>query len=195
LALTKFDVVSRAARELGAEAVQSFDEDTAEAGTFGLIYDGIYDEVLSLGHWPFALKTFELSRIVDAPVDPNFKYQFQLPTDCLAPHEGMDHTGTPCDYVIDGTVVLSNCDRVLLKYTHRPPYTDLPPYFVDLLVFRLAYRAAESIVGIGSVKERLESDYEGALARAKLIAAQSNPPRKWSKPGRLRASRAAGTFG
>jgi hypothetical protein len=196
LSFTKYDVATQASFELGGQAVQSFTDDgTREAEVFGNIYATVLDDLLSTAFWSFATRTFELSRLADAPANPNFAYQYQLPSDHVSTREAMDEGGTPVAYIIEGERVLANASRLLLRYVFRPDESTMPPWFVRLLVLKLAHAAAEPLAGMGSVKDRLAQELAQKLDQARITEARGEPNRSAIAPSRITQARAAGSVG
>lgn len=195
---TLFDIISRASFALGTEAVQSFNDGTKESATFSVVWRPVLDSLITLGSWSFASADAELSRLVDAPVDPRYTYQFQLPADWLASRFAMDSTGNQLvdeGWIIQGDRLLSNEDRVFLKYLRtfeQAEIADLPVWFVELYVRGLALAAHESLNAISNVRTAIEGEYSFWMRQSKLLDGRGEPTKPFIQPGRLRIARNGG---
>lgn len=176
MATTEFDIISRATTRLGALKVSSYDDDTREAEVAEQLYEINVTNELASGYWNFAKKTFELSRDTASPTDPNYTYQFQLPSDLVQVEFAMDETGTTVDYVIEGDKLLSDATRVFLKYDRRPDESTWPVYFQETIAARLAWQFAEPLSPEAGVRDRCKADYEWQVKQARRIDAQATPP-------------------
>ncbi|WP_374632854.1 hypothetical protein [Ferrovibrio sp.] len=177
MALTKFQLCSRALVALDREAVSSFSDSSKEAELAAVMYEGVYKSELSNYTWNFNTTQVELSREVSTPGDVNWSYQYTMPSDWLrtlnvtAPVDGAD-----IDYVERAGKVYSNETRALMLYQAEIVEANLPPYFQDSFIARLKGEFAEALVGEGAVIERAWAEYDRKLKIAKRIDAQSNPP-------------------
>ncbi|WP_421876621.1 hypothetical protein [Pacificispira sp.] len=190
MTLSIYDLVTRAGFLLGIEEpIQSFNDDTRESIVFGNLWEHVLQNLLTGGDWAFATKTAELSRLSDEPADPNWQYQFQLPHDYLAARSAMDEGGSRIVYTIEGDRVLADSSRAFLKYIFQPEVTVLPAYFVTLYVAALAYAAAEPLVGVGTVSERMKRDLDMAMREARIRDGKNEPSRSVITPSRFLKAR------
>lgn len=176
MALTKFDYITRATTKLGAEKVNSFDDQTVEANVAQQLYEPTVQAEMSVGYWNCCRKTFELSRDVAAPNDPNYQYQFQLPADYLQIEKAINDAGVAVAYQIEGSKLLSNSPRVFLQYMVRIEESTWPVYLQDVIVARLTWQFAEPLNGEGATIARALNEYERARRDARRIDAQQTPP-------------------
>ncbi|MBD1210594.1 MAG: hypothetical protein H9535_19355 [Ignavibacteria bacterium] len=176
MALTKFDIITRATTKLGAEKVNSFDDETVEAQVAQQLYEPTVQAEMSSGYWNCCRKTFELSRDVTAPTDANWQYQFQLPADYLQVEKAISETGQAVTYQIEGRKVLSNSQRLFLQYLVRIDENDWPIYLQDVIVSRLTWQFSEPLNGEGSTIARALAEYERSRRDARRIDSQQTPP-------------------
>jgi len=176
VALTKFDICSRALIGLDRESISSFSDDSKEAEVASLLYEGVYHSELSSYQWNFATTTIEISREVATPTDTNWTYQFALPSDWLRTINVTDPNGNDIDYTERGGKVLANGERAFLLYQAIIVESSLPAYFVDSLQARLKAEFAEPLSGEGNVIDRAWGEYDRKVKAARKIDAQANPP-------------------
>jgi hypothetical protein len=192
---TLFDLVSRASLRLGADAVQSFVESTKESTTFSLVWRPALDSLITTGNWSFASVDYDLNRLPDAPVDPRWSYQFQLPGDFLAMRFAMAGDGARLvddSWVVQAGRLYSSEPQVIAKYLRSFEQDEvgaLPSWFSDLFVIRLALDAHEAISGVSNVRDQLQREYGQALQAAKIRDGRDEPTRPFVAPSRLRLSR------
>lgn len=176
MALTKFDIISRAMVGLDAEEVESFDgEESKEKKVSAILYDGIRDAELSNYQWNFNQYTTELARSLDEPAE-DWTYEFAPPSDWLRTVNVTDESGHNVEYQDAGGRILSDSERVLLVYQARVSESSFPSYFVDAFVARCKAEFAEPITGEGNVIDRAWREYELKVRQARRIDAQQNPP-------------------
>jgi hypothetical protein len=195
MATTLYDILTRASIRLGGDPIQSFaDTDSRETQIWSALWQPALDELLIWGKWSFASKTFDLNRLIDAPADPAFQYQFSLPSDYLDLRYLMDAGGARIlhGWQVEGDRLLACHDRIILKYLRRYEENqigDLPVWFQDLLVTRLIYDGSVAVTAVNSDAERAYRDLSNALQRAKLRDANAEPSKVLASPSSLRLAR------
>jgi len=156
MSLTNLKIINRSLTRLGAPTITALDGLTREAEVMEQLYEHIFETILTETTWNFAVKDVELSLTTTTPTDPNFISQYQLPVDYLQTVKFYDVAGgTISNYVRQGSQVLANVTRLFAKYTFKPAETELPAWFVNYLVLKLAHNAQEALIGIGTVQDRL----------------------------------------
>jgi len=177
MALTNIDLCSRALLLLGAETIQSFDEDSVEANTMGNLYEHVYHAALTEKNWGFATKDVALNRLADAPTDLGWLHQFQLPSDCLAIINVLNSSWGRSEYIKQGNLLLSNEPTLNLKYVYTVDESQLPAWFVDYLVHKLAVTALIKVTGVNEDRDRLSADLKRAKSNALKRDEEQNPQR------------------
>src|SRR5690606_27961337 len=137
VALTKFDICSRALVGLDRESISSFSDDSKESEIASLLYEGIFHSELSAYQRNFATASVELSREVGTPVDESWENRVAMPSDWLRTINATEPSGYDVEYVERGGKILANVERVFLLYQAIIVESSLPPSFVDALVARL----------------------------------------------------------
>ena len=180
MGMSLFDILTRASIRLGGEPITSLTADTVEVETWAAIWEGNLSQALTANTWNFATKTQELSRLLDAPADPRYLYQFTLPSDFTTARYFMDSAGTRIEaYRFEGRTILSDHDRIIAVYGRtytQDELTELPDWFVNFWVSSLANEACEKLAGIGSVKQAITAETQALFAKAKVRDAQLAPP-------------------
>lgn len=196
MAQTIFDIATLASLKIGSTPIQSFTEATRENEALGNQWQQTLDSITIEGAWDFASTDFVLNTVVTAPVDPNWKYAFQLPGDFAKVRAVMSSAGTDIPYAQQGTLLYTNSTSVILKYVRKLTDTDIPimpPWFIRLFVDALAYECAEPIIGSDAVRNSMAKDYAASLAQARRENSKNTPPKSAVAPSRLRNSRMTGT--
>jgi hypothetical protein len=174
--LSSVALCSRALMKTGAQPIQSFYDDRAEAEIALAFFEPTRDMLLSSYPWRFARGFMALPRLVAEPL-ADFAYAHQLPSDCLrilSVGDGGSSTGLVYRRV--GNTLHSNAPDMVLSYVFRPDDEAAPAYFEAALMARLA---AEFCLPLTENTERANMLYRLAdieLDRAKRIDAQQDTP-------------------
>lgn len=175
MALTDIGLCGRALVRLGAQAISSFADGTAEAEVAGALYGTARDAMLSAHPWSFATAQATLSRL-DAPPEADFAAAFALPADFLrALSAGTGERGRGLDYRIRRRALHADAEAVVLTYLFRPPETEFPPFFDQALIARLSAEFCLPVTENASRAEALHRIAEAEFRRARLIDAQQDP--------------------
>ena len=178
MALSDVGLCSRALLKIGAAAIHGFDDATTEAEVASALYGPTRDALLSAYPWSFATGQAALNRLVDPPV-ADYAQAFQLPDDLLrvlsAGHEARSRG---LEYRIAERRLHCNAAAVVITYLFRPAEVDMPPFFDQALIARLAAEFCIPLTESTSRADSLARIAEQELRRAKLIDAQQDvPPR------------------
>ncbi|MCW9002000.1 MAG: hypothetical protein OQJ87_04710 [Rhodospirillales bacterium] len=176
MALTDIALCSRALIKIGAAAIASFDDGTAEAEVAAVLYPSIRDGLLAAHPWSFATAQGSLPRLLAAPV-ADYAYAFQLPADFLRVlSAGVEGRGAGAVYRIAERRLHTDMDAVVLSYIFRPVESAFPPHFDDALIARLAADFCLPLTESTSRAELLDRQAEAAFRRARLTDAQQDTP-------------------
>lgn len=174
-------LANQANLKIGGEPISALTEETREASVFNSIWSHVLERCLDAAPWKFATSTLELSRLTSTPADPNWRYEYQHPADLRTIRFAMDSGGNRLGsgaYIIEGVKLLSNLERVILKYGRTYEEADvatLPGYFASYFVASMAYEASEPIIGVGSVTERCLRDVNILFRQALKADGQAEP--------------------
>ncbi|WP_424811458.1 hypothetical protein [Roseococcus sp. YIM B11640] len=138
MALTALELCTRALLRIGAQAIASMDEGTAEAEIASGLYAGTRDALLSAHPWSFATGQATLPRLAARPT-ADFQNAFQLPAGFLrALSAGGPSLGRGLAYRILEDRLHCDADQVTLTYIFRPDESSFPAFFAAALVARLS---------------------------------------------------------
>lgn len=178
MALTAIGLCSRALIKLGATAIASFDDGSAEAEVASALYATTRDALLSANAWSFATRQVPLPRLAEGPA-ADYARAFQLPADFLrALAAGGGGRGRGLAYRIVGRTLQADSDGVTLTYIGRPAEEEFPPFFDQVLIARLAAEFCLPLTESSSRAEALAALAEAEFRRARLIDSQQD-----SQPG------------
>ena len=176
MAYTKIDLCSRALVKLGAKAIASFNEATAEAEVCAQLYDPTVESLLAAYPWRFALEKAKLARLVETPT-ADYKYAYQLPHDCVRVlSAGNSFKSQGLKYKIVGGTLHTNAENVTISYISRPDESVFPPFFCNALIAKLG---AELCLPLTESTTRTDYMYNRAdeeFKAAKLTDSQQDVP-------------------
>ena len=172
MATSKEAIVSSAYVQMGESPISSFTENTTAALIASNIYPSVFDNVLALHPWNFATRSLLLSRLSETPTDENYEYGFQLPSDVSRIVTVSAGQG---DYTINGDVLLSNEDSLILEYIYTVTEKDLPGWYVKLLEYSFASEAAIAIAKSKSLSEFYTDKAARHLIECRRIDAVQQP--------------------
>ncbi|TVR81916.1 MAG: hypothetical protein EA405_07905 [Rhodospirillales bacterium] len=176
MAVTAFQLCARALVKIGAHPISSFDEGSVEAQVAASLYPVVRDALLSIHPWNFAIKQERLAKLTSPPV-ADFAHAFALPSDCLRViSSGRPDRGRGLTYRIQGQMLYTNSDAVVLTYLCKVDEAGFPVFFQLALIARLA---AEFCIPLTESTARwinLSRAAEEELRRARLADAQEDTP-------------------
>lgn len=177
MALTAVALCSRALLKIGAQPIASLEDGTAEAEVAANLYPGTRDALLSAHPWSFATAQATLPRLAAVPV-ADFLHAFQLPSGLLRVlSAGVPGSGRGLAFrILEGRL---HCDaeQVVLSYVFRPDEGQLPPWFAQALVARLAAEFCLPLTEDASRAAVLSGLAEGTLRNARTLDSQQATPR------------------
>ena len=177
MAVTKYDLISQASISLDANPVSSFNDGSREAEVFQPIYDQAKESELSSYLWNFNSFTEKLAQENVTPVDGRWKFAYLPPTNILHLVNVFDSAGDPIAYQYEQGRIFTNSDEAYAKFQRNISEADMPVFFRDVLVARLAAEAAEPLVGEAAVVRRALEKYERVTRQAKRQDAKENRPK------------------
>ena len=174
MALTDVALANRALMKLGAAPIQGFHDATAEADLAAAFYGPVRDGLLSAYPWSFATLQVSLNRLVDQPI-ADYADAFQIPDGTLRVlSAGAGGRSQGLDYRITGRRLLTNAPSVIARVIHRAQEGDIPPFFDQALIARLAADLCIPLTESTSRADLLNRLAEDAFKRARLIDAQQD---------------------
>ena len=149
-------ICNQALNLLGADVISSFSDTTNDAATVcNNIYDTIKKQTLSLYPWSFALTKVQLARSSTTPIN-EWSYQYDLPSTAVSgtPLQVYNSSATrvlPIQdyellYTASGPTIATNESSIYIDYiTSAVSEGLMPSYFVQLLVYMMAWHLAEPV--------------------------------------------------
>ena len=186
MALTKFDICSQALTKVGADTITSFSDGTQESNVCSVMYDTIKKSLLYYTFWNFAIDKQQLNKLSETPTDKKFTSAHSLPGDVIRIKAVIDQNGLPnYTYRKEGQKIFSSLDTVILEYVQNMDETNMPSFFVEALVAKIATEINEAITGNGALTNRLANDFQQKLRASRIADGQENPPQNIVPAGRL----------
>lgn len=186
MATTKFDICSQALTKCGADTISSFTDGTHESNVCSVMYETIKKSLLYYTFWNFAITKVQLNRLVETPNDKKFLYVFSLPADIIRIRSTFDENGqADYSYKKEGQKIYSNNKILFLEYVQDMAESNMPSFFVEALVSKVAVEINEAITASGSLQARLAQDFQQKLRAARIADGQENPPTSIMPAGRL----------
>jgi hypothetical protein len=173
MALTKVQIISNALIELGHKPVTSLQGADNITASAEYVFDRLLPTALSTHPWRFSVKIEQLAQLVDEPVVDDWLYIYQMPADYkklirLYPHNYA--------YKIYGDKMYSNMDGPLyLEYNADVGIEDLPFYFTEYMIYRLAKTLAISNAHKADFYSVLKKEESVAFSTALAADTQNNP--------------------
>lgn len=178
MALTRYELCSRALLKIGANTISSFEEGTAESEVAGNLYHSLCDATLSAHPWSFATGQVVLNKLAAKPV-ADFTYAYQLPSDflrALSVGETCRECSRGVSYRIHEQRIHTNTDGVTLNYIFRADERTFPAFFDLALIVRLAAEFCMPLTENTARTESLMKLAEVEFRRAKSIDSQQQTP-------------------
>lgn len=169
---SRTEIQNSALIKLGAETINSEDDENTRARLIKVQYPIIRDRVLRSHPWKFAR-----GRVALSPIDPladeyfEWGYSFQLPTDCLRVIETDIPDGGLWD--VEDRILLANEPTVIIKYIKR--VTDVSKYddnFCEVVAWELASDIAFLLTGNVAREVSTKESAKKAMQEARSFNAQ-----------------------
>ena len=164
---------------IGANQIQSLDQETKEARVCKANFDYLRDDVNSAHAWGFAIKRVELAQSSEAPVY-GATYAYTLPDDFLGfIMEYNEVQGIDAPYRVEGDFLVSDEPTMKIEYVAR--ITDLnkwPVMVREALIARLQAELSRPITGVSDGTRVYFEVYENRLAMAGSHNAAESTPRE-----------------
>lgn len=172
------EICATALIKIGARPVTSLEGDTAEAACSRQLYPMVRDALLSAHPWSFTLTQVDLVAEAEPPV-ADFAYRFAFPSDHLRTVSvGTRGSGRGLAYRVQGLGILCNAQAITLSYQRRVDESELPAFFIPVLVARLAAELCIPLTENTSRAADLLRVTEAELRLARLIDSQQGTPRR-----------------
>lgn len=176
--MTAVELCATALLKIGANTIQSFSDETAEAECARRLYPLTRNALLSAHPWSFTLAQVELQPEPGEPV-ADFAHSFALPADHLRTVSvGTGRRGRGLVHRVQGGRILTDAAPITLTYQRIVAEEELPPFFLQLLVTRLAAELCVPLTENTSRAMELFRLAEAELRLARLIDSQQGTPQR-----------------
>ena len=159
------------------EPLTAPDQAVRNAAVLSSFYDDSRDAAMASHPWNFCSSRRELLASATAPLF-EFGYAYDLPSDpyCLRVWEVYDAEGY--EWVVEGRQILTDLSAPLkVKFIFRNlDEAQFSPGFITALVNRLAADSCYALSSSGTMKDRLEKDFNQSVADAKGYDGQEGTP-------------------
>tara|TARA_B100000029_G_C17553212_1_gene950832 strand:+ start:1150 stop:1749 length:600 start_codon:yes stop_codon:yes gene_type:complete len=177
MAMTKEKIATMALIRLGGAPITDFTANTREAQVVSNMYDTVKESLFNYAQWNFAMQKATLAELSETIQDPNFSNVYSLPTNTVRIIGVFDSNGNYyTDYTVENNKIYTTFSGARLQYIELQTEDKFPAFFTECLVAKLAFEMAEAITGIGSVHERLFTEFNEKLRKARIADGQENPP-------------------
>jgi hypothetical protein len=162
---------------LGAEPLQSFDDQTTQADLCKALYEGCVGVVLEDHDWRFAEAVVRLGQDATA-ARPDFLYSYPLPRDCIIPRGLLTSDGRACTaaYRVSRRSLCTDETSPWLVYTYRAPEQYFRPYFTKAVAYLLASELAGPLTEDAKKAADNLKAYSFWVARGRSLDSQQDTP-------------------
>ena len=186
MAVTKFTIATQALLKVGGTPITTFDGTDRQSVVVSNMYEDTKKSLLYYTFWNFATEKTQLAKLSESIADASYDYVYQLPGDTVRVKGIFDISGNnSSDFSVEKSRIFSNMNPMYVEYIQEKDESDFPPFFVEVLIAKLAFEICEAVTGVGTLQDRLAKDYERKLQVAKTVDGQENPPSSIVDEGRL----------
>ena len=175
MATSEVQICSNALLMLGAQTINSFDDESDRALLVSNLWPNARDAVLRSHPWNCAVKRVALAPDSTTPAF-DFGYQFTLPGDLLRVLS-VGEKGDPQEYELEGRKVLSDESALYLRYVYRnEDIASWDALLVEAMEAYMAMTCAYPITKSASEQKAMADLWALKLRQARTIDGQENPP-------------------
>lgn len=168
-------VCSNALLTLGAQPINSLDENSDRARLCANLWDTVRDDVLRSHFWNCAIKRTTLAPDVDAPAF-DYTYQYTLPTDWIR-NVQIGEYGYESYYKCEGRKILCSESSLKLVYVYRNESVGTwDVSLINAMTYAMAARMAYAITQSASQVQVSEQQLAQYMKRARAVDGQDDMP-------------------
>ena len=172
---TKVNICNEALNMIGAEPIQSFEQNTKNAMRCASIYDSSRKALIRMHPWSFAKKRVKLSPVTTTPTF-GYSHSFPLPSDFIR----VIDTGA-IEYEIEGRYILANSNQINLVYVSDQDNEQLwDSLFAECMALYLVHKLAKAITGSNAEADSAWQKLQNTLKQARTINGQERPSQNLS---------------
>lgn len=179
VANTPIKVCSRASLLIGGDAIQSFEDGTAEATVSSAMYEDMARSALTNSRWRFATDQAVLNRLTEAPTG-RWDAAYQLPADYIM-LSAITVNEQNIKYDLYGTKAFCNAtatDTVIADFVFRADESTWPPYFLTAVQYMMAGVLAVSVARDSQLASLMEQKANFQMVQARRLHSQQQTTRK-----------------
>jgi len=179
VANTPIKICSRASLLIGGDAIQSFEDGTAEATVSSAMNEDMARSALTNSRWRFATDQAILNRLADAPTG-RFDAAYQLPSEFIM-LSAVTVDERPIKYDLYGSKVFCDAvatDTVIADYVFRADESTWPPYFVTAVEYMMAGVLAVSVARDATLASLMDNKANFQMIQARRLHSQQQTTRK-----------------
>jgi|TARA_R110001592_G_scaffold87920_1_gene259292 hypothetical protein len=179
IANTPVKICSRASLLIGGEAIQSFDDGTAEATICNAMYEDMARSALTNSRWRFASDQAVLNQLADLPTG-RWDIAHQLPSESIM-LIAVTINDVNIQFNTYGTKVFSNSsvsDVLVADYVFRANEVNWPPYFVTAVQYMMAGVLAVSAARDSQLASLMEQKANYQMTQARRLHSQTQTTQK-----------------
>ena len=180
MSATQLSVSQAACILAGLRPITSLSDSSDAAIALSNVYYEIVDDCLGNYPWRFAMKEWELSRLVDTPLNGRWSACYQIPSDVLRV-TGVFVGGIAIQYDrFDDNIYCdaNDSDVVVMEGTYRAVEADWPPGFKRYATYSIGSMLAESVTLQPEQAKWLDEKAQRLFFRAKHSDAQAQTNRR-----------------
>ncbi len=133
--MTSVHIANLALANIGANAINSFDDGTEEASYTKLVYDAFLQQIFSMGPWRFALDRARANRLYNPPVN-QYRYAYAVPSGMMYVHKVFNareekSPSTPLLWSRIGQNIWSDYEDIIVEGTYIVNEIFWPGHFIN----------------------------------------------------------------
>ena len=170
---TKLSIISSALALIGAQPLQSLDDDTIEAMAATMMYDTTYESMLTICNWSFAKDVIQLNRTTQTP-DYGYKYVYRVKGTVLKVIN-LNNSNDINYKLLNGNEIHTDKETATITALVKVDENQLPADFINALTFELAGVLAPIITDTTTTTERFLALARQKLGQARIRDSQQQP--------------------
>ena len=179
VANTPIKICSRASLLIGGDAIQSFEDGTAEASVCSAMYEDMARSALTNSRWRFATDQAELNRLAQEPTG-RWDAAYQLPSEMIM-LSAVTVNDLPIKYDLYGSKIYCNESEtatLVADYVFRADESVWPPYFITAVEYMMAAVLAVSVARDAQLASLMEQKADYQMRQARRLHSQQQTTRK-----------------
>ena len=173
---SKVDIVSSALVLIGDVPVNNLTGSDRRQVVANQLFERVKQGELAKFRWGFARKKEQLALTTETPVDNEWRYIYQLPTDLIT----LIKIYPNVNYQVLGDKLYTNINQALYaEYIYDISEDDFPPHFTRVLEYALAVDFAVAIREDNTTRQTMAELYVNQSRMARAMDSQQHPPSKF----------------